>query len=375
VTRARIAVVAVVLGLLGAVWWGQRGNEDVSVARSPSALAPNPAPVNPLTAIDSHAPAEAVAAREAVANDAGLADGGQESSDSEEHFCEVVEGHDARRNPNDVRLRVAPEVAAIGTLTVLYFTKVTATQDLERDGGEGEFYATPGGMFEIRKRRVRVTRPDLTLARCGDHFSSLELVLDNGRGVRIDGRLDGGEAFLRPIQTAHLRGRLVFDGGVVESADVHAGNDWVRSDQLGRFDLAIYTDSPETVQRLFATRWLLDTSYELERGEISVRFAAGARVDLGDLQMRRKSLVPPGKVGIGWESHDAGTFIASVFTDSPAAQAGLKVGDQVVEVDGLAISTVDDAMRAIPGRPGSSVRLKVRREAEYLLFDVTRQGE
>jgi C-terminal processing protease CtpA/Prc len=67
--------------------------------------------------------------------------------------------------------------------------------------------------------------------------------------------------------------------------------------------------------------------------------------------------------------------VAAVAKFSPAARAGIAVGDRFVEVDGVAVRSVADAMKLIPGSPGTMVRLKVLRGAEYRLFEVTRQAE
>ena len=68
---------------------------------------------------------------------------------------------------------------------------------------------------------------------------------------------------------------------------------------------------------------------------------------------------------------DIGVLIADVLPKSPAASAGIRSGDIVVEVGGTAVSSradVERAMRVLA--PGEMVRLKVRREARELVASV-----
>jgi carboxyl-terminal processing protease len=61
------------------------------------------------------------------------------------------------------------------------------------------------------------------------------------------------------------------------------------------------------------------------------------------------------------------------FRESPAAQAGLKEGDRILEVDGNEITpqTSDDAVQAaVRGTVGDTIRLLVGRPPEYLPFEV-----
>jgi S1-C subfamily serine protease len=68
---------------------------------------------------------------------------------------------------------------------------------------------------------------------------------------------------------------------------------------------------------------------------------------------------------------DVGVLIADVLPTSPAASAGLRSGDIIVEVGGTAVSSRAQVERVISGlTPGRIVRLKVRREAHELVESV-----
>lgn len=82
--------------------------------------------------------------------------------------------------------------------------------------------------------------------------------------------------------------------------------------------------------------------------------------------------VEPGRVGLGFSRSATTPSVSTLLDDSPAQRAGVRVGDEVLEVNGVGVSSVADAMRLIVGEPGSTVRLKVRRGVDVLLLDVVR---
>ena len=81
--------------------------------------------------------------------------------------------------------------------------------------------------------------------------------------------------------------------------------------------------------------------------------------------------------GIGiWlrRNTDGQLEIASVQPNSPAAHAGIKVGDQLLTVDGadVAHATVADAIGALRGNPNTDVQLELSRNATAKSVVVTR---
>lgn len=85
--------------------------------------------------------------------------------------------------------------------------------------------------------------------------------------------------------------------------------------------------------------------------------------------------VEPGRVGLGF-AQGATTPVVGVLMDGgPAQRAGLRVGDEVLEVDGVGVATVEETMPRIIGLPGSAVRFKLRRGQDVLLLDVVRTPE
>ncbi len=87
----------------------------------------------------------------------------------------------------------------------------------------------------------------------------------------------------------------------------------------------------------------------------------------GDTAKRvAQELIQDGKVehaylGVSLQD-DGAARLESVVTGSPAARAGLRTGDVVVEVDGKAIETGDELREAIDAKkPGDELELKVQR--------------
>lgn len=79
-------------------------------------------------------------------------------------------------------------------------------------------------------------------------------------------------------------------------------------------------------------------------------------------------------VGILISGDRRGLRIVTVYPDSPAQRAGLRAGDVIVAVDGelLAGKSRDEASRAIRGRPGTDVRLRIVRDGRVRTVRATR---
>jgi serine protease Do len=69
-----------------------------------------------------------------------------------------------------------------------------------------------------------------------------------------------------------------------------------------------------------------------------------------------------------------GVLIQEVEEGSPAANAGLRRGDLIVEASGTAVTTIDDLYQAVDGLAGQALALGVVRGAEELSVSVTFAG-
>jgi S1-C subfamily serine protease len=69
---------------------------------------------------------------------------------------------------------------------------------------------------------------------------------------------------------------------------------------------------------------------------------------------------------------EEGALVQSVSEGSPAARAGLREGDVIVELDGKPIRTVEDLYSVIRERePGQRVELMIVRDGARRSVDVT----
>ncbi len=75
--------------------------------------------------------------------------------------------------------------------------------------------------------------------------------------------------------------------------------------------------------------------------------------------------------GLFFESEVVSTRLGTVMPEGPAAQAGLRAGDRVLEVAGQAISTFDDLRHLIAARPGQATPVTVERQGQRKQFVVT----
>jgi len=81
----------------------------------------------------------------------------------------------------------------------------------------------------------------------------------------------------------------------------------------------------------------------------------------------RKIQAPSGILGVLLERGDDGPVIAQVMPKSAAANAGLRVSDIVVSVDGQKVSTREQLIQKVRRyQPGDLVRLQVRREGSLV---------
>jgi carboxyl-terminal processing protease len=83
-----------------------------------------------------------------------------------------------------------------------------------------------------------------------------------------------------------------------------------------------------------------------------------------------------GVIGLYAENKAGQVVITIVFPNGPAAQAGLRVGDILLAIDGVTLDQYADSSETglmIRGSPGTTVRLKIQRGDQILEYDVVRQ--
>ncbi|MFN3699094.1 MAG: S41 family peptidase, partial [Dictyoglomus sp.] len=84
-----------------------------------------------------------------------------------------------------------------------------------------------------------------------------------------------------------------------------------------------------------------------------------------------------GGVGMRLESKDGKILVVSPIENTPAYRAGIKPGDQIVEVDGQSVvnKPLDEVVSMIRGEIGKEVRIKIYRESEKKYYEFTLKRE
>ena len=213
------------------------------------------------------------------------------------------------------------------------------------DVGDG----TPAPVvWEPAERPPGLGKAVFTVALVGDsgvrvtagYVSSVDRVFRGPRGRRIG----GGFEHTAPLGPGSSGGPVVDAAGRLLGIDTH------RLD--GGFYLAVTTDAR-----------LAERIDRLGRGEVprSVRLGVGVAPSEAAHRMRR---------AVGLEARD-GVLVRVVQDGSPAATAGIRQGDLLVEVDGQAVGSADDLLDALGGvAPGGHVSVSLVRGAEELVLEV-----
>ncbi len=84
-----------------------------------------------------------------------------------------------------------------------------------------------------------------------------------------------------------------------------------------------------------------------------------------------------GGVGMRLESKDGKILVVSPIESTPAYRAGIKPGDQIVEVDGQSVinQPLDVVVSLIRGEVGKEVKIKIYRESEKKYYEYTLKRE
>jgi PDZ domain len=176
-----------------------------------------------------------------------------------------------------------------------------------------------------------------------------------------------------------LRGRLVFDGGTVAGARLSIDRAVGGTDlDGGTFETKVYpnggTVAKVRVWGSAASAGFPLRSWELEGGERSVPFGPTQEIELGDLPLKLVPSIPPGKIGLAFFPDAGAPLVLYVADNAPASLAGIQRDDLILEVDGVAVGSIDEAMARIPGEPGTTVTIKLRRGEQDILFDIVRMA-
>ncbi|NQT86777.1 PDZ domain-containing protein, partial [bacterium] len=114
-----------------------------------------------------------------------------------------------------------------------------------------------------------------------------------------------------------------------------------------------------------------EVTVQVRRGEetLDLKLTLGARP--AQRQPRKPKPKPKAYLGAPVEEANGKVRVKSVAKDSPAAKAGLKAGDIVIELDGKPAPSVRKFLDAITAaKPGQTVKLTVERDGEKQTLEV-----
>ncbi len=229
---------------------------------------------------------------------------------------------------------------------------------LERGNPERTFTGDAFAIYDAPALPLRVS-VRTTDGRTGE----AQVTLTPGQSAELEVTLTGG--------SASITGRTVWSGDNAPAEGVSifldkqlSGASDAQTGPEGRFLLKDVKPGPHTVRL-----WASADGQPVTR---TVTVSSGEAVDLGDVTVETRKTTP-GTIGAGFSEERSWVSVAWVKAGGPAARAGVRVGDRLLAVDGLAVRSRQEAEQRTQGAPGSPVQLSLRREdGQEQQFQLTR---
>lgn len=242
------------------------------------------------------------------------------------------------------------------------------------------------GRFSLPRQRPGVTK---VIARTTDGSASGEVTLVAGQSGHVD-------LVIAPLASVHGRlvdarsGKAIAGAMLITAADDGNGAQAEQleglltgrmpsSDGDGRFELRNLTPGTYTLVAMDAGA----APQQLASHAFVV--AAGERKDLGTIKGLAGDRVPAAEGGdlgfdVDTDKVPGHAMVSEILPGSPAAAAGLALGDELVAIDGLDASTVGvrllvSLIYADRVRTGQVVEVKVKRGEAVLTFALTARPE
>jgi hypothetical protein len=304
------------------------------------------------------------------ADESGHFDSGQQRSDLPDSF-QVVSANGGRTGAatvvagqNDVTVQLQPGGTLNGHLTSGPVDQFTVNLSIQR-----------GSPFV----GLMVGNPNATLQFSGDHFQLRDVP---GTGVHVvvttaDGRSAQADATLAPpgaqdveipLQPlAQVTGRMVDsvtqqpvpDVMLFIQGSIGAQGGSTTSASDGSFALQVAAGT-------FTLRAMAPNYRPLQQ---QFTATAGQPVQLGNVQIARQTAAS-GTIGAWVRGTPA--MVVSVIPQGPADLGGLRIGDQLLSVDGQAVVTAVDANAHLNGPPGSPCSISLTRNSSPMTLSITR---
>jgi hypothetical protein len=174
--------------------------------------------------------------------------------------------------------------------------------------------------------------------------------------VKVAGAMVGGKGGLGPSDHASFAQKKI------PVMFLWTGNhpDYHRpTDDADKVNYAGMAHVVEMTHGLLAELAVMPKAQYVDRFDRSMRMSgSGIRVRLG--------IMPD------YAFEDGGVRVGSTFPETPAAKAGIKDGDVIVEIAGTKIATLDDYMTTLnKQKPGDTIKIGVMRKGERVELEAT----
>lgn len=220
---------------------------------------------------------------------------------------------------------------------------------------------------------VKIDAPNLKAAELGDsetvRIGAYAAAIGNPLGLAFDRSVTQGviSGLNRSITVSDGQSQLTMDGLIQTDASINAGNSGgpllnssgqviginsakAQSGEGLGFAIPINTAKPIVDE--------IKSKGEFKRSYIGIKGASVADY---------MQAYPDAKLGT-----ETGVYVVQIYTDSPAAKAGLKEGDIITGLQDKKIETMTQLISSLFSyRPGDSVKLSVLRDGRTMTFNVT----
>ena len=136
-----------------------------------------------------------------------------------------------------------------------------------------------------------------------------------------------------------------------------------------RHDLALLQLEGSRIKQLNPVQFSMEESPSVG-SFIATLSPAGGVIAFGVVSVAPRGLKQRGILGIAFSQREDSARLGQVFPGTGAAKAGLKVGDEILEIDGKPVSSGREVAELLGKKvPGDKVRLKIKREEKNLDID------
>lgn len=220
---------------------------------------------------------------------------------------------------------------------------------------------------------VKIDAPNLTAAELGDSdtvkIGAYAVAIGNPLGMAFDRSVTQGviSGLNRSITVTDGQSQITMDGLIQTDASINSGNSGGPLLNSAGQVIGINSAKAQSAEGLgFAIP--INTAKPIvdeikSKGEFKRSYIGIKGASVADYLQE----YPDGNLGT-----DTGVYVVQIYTDSPAAKAGLKEGDVITGLEGKKIETMTQLISNLfQYRPGDEVKLSVLRNGRTMTMNVT----